>query len=140
VGIDLNERYIQDARRRHGRTFIAVDARKYSSTPADQFDFILVNSFLHHLNTEDVVRILAHLKTLLTDDGHIHILELVLPEKRSISHLLAKWDRGKFARRLPEWQGIFGELFQEEVFEPYALSGGGTTLWNMVYFKGRRQP
>lgn len=139
VGIDLNERYIQDARRRFARNFIAVDARRYSTTPADQFDFILVNSFLHHLNTEDMVRILSHLRTLLTDDGHIHILELVLPEGNSISRLLARWDRGKFARPLAEWKAIFGRLFEEVVFEPYGLTGGGVTLWNMIYFKGRCQ-
>jgi SAM-dependent methyltransferase len=139
VGIDLNERYIQDARRRFARNFIAVDARSYSTTPADQFDFILVNSFLHHLNTEDMVRILSHLRTLLTDDGHIHILELVLPEGNSISRLLARWDRGKFARPLAEWKAIFGRLFEEVVFEPYGLTGGGVTLWNMIYFKGRCQ-
>jgi SAM-dependent methyltransferase len=140
VGIDLNERYIQDARRRYGRKFIAVDARNYSAAPGDQFDFILVNSFLHHLNGEDVVRILTHLRTLLTEDGHIHILELVLPGKLSMSRLLARWDRGKFARPLPEWRAIFGGLFAEVVFEPYPVTGGGTTLWNMIYFKGRRQP
>jgi len=140
VGIDLNERYIQDARRRHGREFIAVDARQYTAAPADRFDFILVNSFLHHLNTEDVIRLLSHLRTLLTEDGHIHILELVLPEEHySIARLLARWDRGKFARPIEEWKAIFGELFEQVVFEPYPLTGGGATLWNMVYFKGRRQ-
>jgi SAM-dependent methyltransferase len=137
LGIDLNERYIKDARRRYGRNFIVVDARDYTAEPADRFDFILVNSFLHHLNTEDVVHILSHLRTLLTEAGHIHILELVLPEGRSIARLLARWDRGKFARPLAEWRAIFGGLFEEVVFEPYTLTGGGTTLWNMIYFKGR---
>jgi SAM-dependent methyltransferase len=137
VGIDLNERYIQDARRRYGRNFITVDARNYTAAPADRFDFILVNSFLHHLNTDDVVRILSHLRSLLTEDGHIHILELVLPEGRSLARLLARWDRGKFARPLAEWRAIFGRLFEEAAFVPYTLTGGGATLWNMVYFKGK---
>lgn len=137
VGIDLNERYIRDARQRYGRNFIAVDARNYAGNPADQFDFILVNSFLHHLNADDVITVLSHLRSLLTEDGHIHILELVLPEEHSIARLLARWDRGKFARALGEWKAIFGELFEEVIFEPYTLRGGGTTLWNMVYFKGR---
>jgi SAM-dependent methyltransferase len=137
VGIDINERYIQDARRRYGRTFVAADALNYAASPADRFDFILVNSFLHHLGSEDVFKILSHLRSLLTEDGYIHILELVLPRERSVARILARWDRGKFARPLTEWKAIFGELFEEVLFEPYPLTGGGATLWNMVYFKGR---
>jgi SAM-dependent methyltransferase len=137
LGIDFNERYIRDARRRHRRNFVVADVRKFSAAPGDRFDFVLVNSFLHHLNTKDVLEILSHLRSLLSEDGSIHILELVLPEDRSISRLLARWDRGKFARPLKEWQAIFGEQFETVIFEPYALTGMGATLWNMVYFKGR---
>jgi SAM-dependent methyltransferase len=140
LGIDLNERYIQDARRRHGRDFIAVDARIYTAAPQSRFDFILINSFLHHLNTEDVLQLLSHLRSLLTEDGNIHILELVLPEEQhSIASRLARWDRGKFARPLGQWRAIFSELFEEVVFEPYTLTAWGATLWNMVYFKGKRR-
>jgi SAM-dependent methyltransferase len=137
LGIDFNERYIQDARRRHGRNFLVADVRTYAAAPEDRFDFVLVNSFLHHLDTKDVLAILTHLRSLLTEDGHIHMLELVLPEKPSIARLLARWDRGKFARPLEEWRLLFEGLFEPVVFEPYRLTGMGATLWNMVYFKGR---
>lgn len=106
LGIDINERYIHDARQRHGRNFLAADVRNYVAASEDRFDFVLVNSFLHHLDGKDVLAILTHLKSLLTEDGHIHILELVLPEKPSIARLLAHWDRGKFARPLAEWQHL----------------------------------
>jgi SAM-dependent methyltransferase len=139
LGIDFNERYIDDARRRHRRNFVVADARAYIAAPADRFDFILVNSFLHHLDTKDVLSILTHLRSLLTEDGHIHMLELVMPEKPSVARLLARWDRGKFARPLEEWRQIFEELFEPVVFVPYRLTGMGATLWNMVYFKGRAQ-
>lgn len=137
LGIDLNERYIQDARRRHGRNFMVVDVRDYVAAPEDRFDFVLVDSFLHHLDTKDVLVILTHLRSLLTEDGHIHMLELVLPEKPSIARLLTRWDRGKFVRPLEEWQRLFEELFEPVVFEPYRLTRMGATLYNMVYFKGR---
>jgi SAM-dependent methyltransferase len=137
LGIDFNERYIDDARRRHGRNFVVADVRNYVAPPEDRFDFILVNSFLHHLDTKDVLSILTHLRSLLTEDGHIHMLELVLPEKPSVARLLARWDRGKFARPLKEWRRIFEGLFRPVVFEPYRLTGAGATLWSMVYCKGR---
>ncbi len=137
LGIDLNERYIQDARARHQRNFLVADATKYRVPPDQRFDFILVNSFLHHLPDSDVINILSHLRTLLTDDGHIHILELVMPEGASIARSLARWDRGKYARPLQAWTQIFGGLFDPMVVEPYPLVGFGATLWNMIYFKGK---
>jgi len=137
LGIDFNERYIRAARKRYGRNFVVADVRKYVAAPEDRFDFVLVNSFLHHLDTSDVLGILTHLQSLLAEDGHIHILELVLPEQPSIARVLAHWDRGKFARPLEEWRHLFGRLFEPVIFEPYLLTGLGTTLWNMVYFKGR---
>jgi SAM-dependent methyltransferase len=137
LGIDFNERYIQAARQRYGRNFVVADVRNYVAAPDERFDFILVNSFLHHLDTNDVQGVLTHLKSLLTKDGHIHMLELVLPEKASIARLLARWDRGKFARPVEEWRNLFEGLFEPVVLEPYRLTGLGTTFWNMVYFKGR---
>jgi SAM-dependent methyltransferase len=137
LGIDVNERYIRYARQRHRRDFVVADARKYTAAPEDRFDFILVNSFLHHLDTKDAERILLHLRTLLTEDGHIHILELALPRDRSIARLLTRCDRGRFPRPLAEWQQMFAGFFEQFVFEPYTVTGGGMTLWHMVYFKGR---
>ena len=137
LGIDFNERYVEDARRRHARSFLVADVRSYVAAPEDRFDFVLVNSFLHHLNTKDVRAVLTHLRSLLTEDGHIHMLELVLPDRPCIARLLARWDRGKFARPLEEWQQLFEGLFDPVVFESYRLTSMGATLWNMVYFKGR---
>jgi SAM-dependent methyltransferase len=137
LGIDFNERYIQDARQRHGRKFLLTDVRDYTAAPEDRFDFVLVNSFLHHLDTKDVIAVLTHLRSLLTEDGHIHILELVLPNNACIARYLALWDRGKFARSLEKWKSIFEELFEPIIFEHYRLTSIGATLWNMVYFKGK---
>jgi len=134
--MDINDRYIDDARRRYGLEFIAADACSYRTVPGDSFDFILVNSFLHHLGSEDVVGLLSHLQTLLTDDGSIHILEPVLPSAGSIAYLLARADRGKFVRSLEEWKSILTKLFNPVVCEPYLLKAAGVTLWQMLYFKG----
>lgn len=137
LGIDYNPAYIESARKRHGREFVVADVTKYD-VPADQrFDFILANSLFHHLDDADTRRILAHLATLLTDDGHVHILDLVLPSRPSISRLLARADRGDYPRPLARWGEIFSESFQPVVFEPYPLGAAGLTLWSMVYFKGR---
>ncbi len=141
LGIDLNEKYINDATRRYGtsqgRRFMAVDAAKFTAPPSERFDFILVNSFFHHVDDATARSILANLSKLLTEDGRLHVLDLVLPEAGSAARFLALADRGNFPRPLEQWRTIFTESFEQVLFEPYDLGAFGWTLWKMVYFKGK---
>ena len=137
VGLDCNPSYIEYARRRYGREFIVTDVCDYIPPVGIRYDFILVNSFLHHIDDENTVRILSTLERLLDREGHIHILDLVMPETPGVARILAQWDRGQFARPLEKWRNIFSEMFTPVLFEPYPLTCFGITLWNMVYFKGR---
>ena len=137
LGIDFNPAYIEDARHRHGREFLVADVTKYEVAPDQRFDLILANSLFHHIDTASTRRILAHLATLLSDDGYVHVFDLVLPERPSISRFLARADRGEHPRPLEEWRELFTAAFEPVVFEPYPLGLAGATLWNMIYFKGR---
>ena len=138
LGVDINEDYVSSAIRRYGRRFIAADVTSYTVEDDQRFDFILVNSLLHHLATPALRPLLTHLAGLLTEDGHIHILDLVLPAERySVSRALARADRGDFPRPLGEWRTIFDDALDVRHFEPYPLGVAGLTLWNMVYCKGR---
>jgi SAM-dependent methyltransferase len=142
LGIDLNPEYIRDAERRYGACnsrlrFEAHDASTYAAPLGQRFDFVLVNSFLHHVDDPTARSILANLARLLTDDGHVHILELVLPENASIALFLARADRGKFPRPLEQWRHMFLDFFEPVVCEPYDLSRANVCLWKMIYFKGR---
>jgi SAM-dependent methyltransferase len=137
LGVDINERYIEDARRRHPGRFMVADVTALDVAPEERFDCILVNSLLHHIATPDVERLLAHLARLLADAGEIHILDLVLPAEPSVARLLARCDRGDFPRPLEEWRRLFTAAFEPILFEPYPLGALGTTLWSMVYFRGR---
>lgn len=140
VGVDLNEQYIASARKRFGRNFLAVDVRGNDFPVGSGFDCILVNSLLHHLDTESSRSLLRRLAELLTPDGHVHIIELVMPRSLSVAKALAHADRGDYARPLAEWKALFTEVFEEVLLEPYQLTGGPITLWQMVYFKGRLKP
>jgi len=137
LGIDINPAYIESARRQHGREFIVADVTKYNVVPEQRFDLILANSLFHHIDSASTRRILAHLATLLSDDGYVHIFDLVLPARASISRFLARADRGEYPRPLDEWYDLFTSAFEPVVFEPYPLGAAGITLWNMIYFKGR---
>jgi len=136
LGIDINPAYIESARQRHGREFIVADVTKYNVVPEQRFDLILANSLFHHIDSASTRRILAHLATLLSDDGYVHIFDLVLPARASISRFLARADRGEYPRPLDEWHELFTSAFEPVVFEPYPLGAAGITLWNMIYFKG----
>lgn len=139
VGIDWNADYISYAKRRYGREFVVADVVSYEPPSGSLFDFILVNSLLHHIDDPGTHALLAKLSALLVPGGHVHILDLVLPDRMGVARALARWDRGGFARRLEAWRTIFGEHFEPVLFEPYPLGVLGLTLWNMVYFKGRRR-
>jgi SAM-dependent methyltransferase len=139
LGIDHNPEYIAYARGKYGNRFAVADIRDDLSGTGEGFDFILVNSLLHHIDTSDVRRILSRLASLLTRAGHVHILDLIMPERFGLPRLLAQWDRGDYPRPLADWLAIFSESFEPVVFEPYPLGRFGVTLWNMVYFKGTRR-
>ena len=138
VGLDFNASYIQTARRSVPGEFIVADACSYVAAPEDRYDFILMNSLLHHIETDQARRMLAQLAKQLTEqDGHIHILDLVLPTQPSVARYLARSDRGDYPRPLDAWQALFSESFEPVVFEPYSVDWLGCPLWKMVYFKGR---
>lgn len=137
LGIDLNPEYVAAARRRHGRAFQVADLTTYQASTEARFDCVFVNSFFHHVADVKARRILAHLAELVADQGFVHILDLVLPERWGVPRLLVKLDRGEHARPLDAWRELFCSVFDEIVFEPYEVGAFGATLWRMVYFKGR---
>ena len=134
VGIDINERYLDMARARFRGSFIKADLTIADLTPLGAFDTILVNSFLHHVDDREVKQILTQLTSMLAPEGRVHILELVLPTRKSVAWMMARLDRGKHARPLDQWCELFSAAFEPVVIEPYFLGG---RLWSMVYFQGR---
>lgn len=138
LGLDVNAAYVERARARYAMDFAVADVTEWTVRD-EPYDFILVNSFFHHVGDADTDRILAHLSSLLSAGGHIHVLDLVLPERPSPARLLARLDRGDHPRPATRWREIFRSHFSEVVWEPYDLGLPGVPLWRMVYFKGARR-
>ena len=135
VGIDINPRYIADAGRRHGGKFIAADVTTYPFEESG-FDAIIVNSLLHHLTDEEVNRLLERVSKLVGRDGRVHILELEVPERRSVASLLVRLDRGKYARSHGAWMAIFEKYFEPKLVQRFVLGVPMLPLWHMIYFNG----
>ena len=140
LGIDINDRYIQLARNRYQRDFLVADVTTSQSIPVGSYDFILLNSFLHHVDTPSTLRILSSLNSFLTPDGHVHSIELVLAKSPGIPRWLAEHDRGKFPRTLSTWRDLFEDKLQTVIFEPFPIRHLGVTIMDLVYFKGRKKP
>jgi len=137
VGVDINPAYIEFARNRYNGEFIVADVTDVRITAGELFDFILVNSLLHHLDPISTRRLLDQLAALLTADGHIHVIELVLPESGSIASFLARADRGRFVRPLAEWRQLLDDHFSCTCFQPFTIARFGVPLWQLLYYKGR---
>ena len=137
LGLDINPDYIEQATKTYGDRFAVADVCTYEAEPENRFDFILMNSLLHHIDDTHTDRILEQVSKQLTSDGHIHILDLVLKENKCISRSLALSDRGDFPRPMAEWESIFSKHYEPVLFEPFTLHLGGVTFWDMVYFKGK---
>jgi SAM-dependent methyltransferase len=134
VGVDINGDYLTVARSKYRGRFVQADLEHADLSSLGQFDLILVNSFLHHLPDPAVHRILGQLESLLDPNGRVHILELVLPEHLSVARVMARLDRGRYARPLDAWRALFAAHFEPLSVEPYLL---GKRLWAMLYFQGR---
>jgi SAM-dependent methyltransferase len=137
VGVDINERYLTIARSKYPGLFIQADLQTADLSSLGTFDTILVNSVLHHLPDDAVTRILRQLHGRLGPGGSVHILELVLPERRSLARLMARLDRGRHVRGLAAWRDLFDAHFEPVSVEPYEFGG---SLWAMVYYQGKVRP
>jgi SAM-dependent methyltransferase len=137
LGVDLSPSYIAHARRRHeAARFVVADVRTGAVPAEGTYDFVLVNSLLHHLDDDAAELVLEALHRYVSSDGHIHVIEVVLPERRGIPRMLALGDRGDHSRSCAVWRELLGHHFDEVVFEPFAVPARGPMLWSMVYFKG----
>jgi SAM-dependent methyltransferase len=134
VGVDINDHYLSIARSKYGGRFVQADLEYADLSALGRFDTILVNSFLHHLPDDAVERILRQLGHLLDPAGSVHLLELVMPDRLSRATLMAKLDRGRYARPLAAWRALFEAHFDPIALEPYHFGAG---LWAMVYFQGQ---
>lgn len=137
TGVDINTDYIASAQQRFRGRFLVGDVTDPSVLPAEQFDCVLLNSLMHHLDDEAVLGLLGRLGRFLAPGGRVHILDLILPPHASAARLLARLDRGRFARPLEAWRSLFERTMHLEHFEPFPLGVPGIPLWHMIYCIGR---
>ena len=137
TGVDINPDYIASAQRRFKGRFLVGDVTDPTVLPAEQFDCVLLNSLMHHLDDEAVNGLLSRLGRFLAPNGRIHILDLILPPNASPARALALLDRGRYARPIDAWRALFERSLHVEYFAPFPLGLLGIPLWQIIYCIGR---
>ena len=131
LGVDLDERYVAYARKRHGREF------RVRGCDIGHPEFVQVRPHLDEQPHASPRRRggrspLGSLPRLLADDGEIHILDLVLADE-GLPRKLALADQGEFPRSVPEWRSLVSNTLEIRDISPFNLTLGGVELWEMVH-------
>ena len=115
VGVDLNARYIDHARRTRKGAFLVGDARRVE-LPDHRFDQILVFGLLHHLPDEDVRAVMAECRRLLVPGGHLLAIEDVptLSRLNLVGHLIHRVENGEFIRPVEGYRRLYAEAARVE--------------------------
>jgi len=135
VGIDRDLGYVRSACQR-GLRVIAGDAAALPIRSDRPFDCVFVNSLLHHLDDGQALALLTSAATLVGPNGQLHVIDLVVPERRGIASALAHADRGEHPRTRSHLRSLLVRRFDLNVEEPFRLRLAGLPLWAMVYYRG----
>jgi 2-polyprenyl-3-methyl-5-hydroxy-6-metoxy-1,4-benzoquinol methylase len=107
LGIDLNDRYVQFARRRYpqgNKAFRCVDVTTLWQEQ-QTFDIVLMVDFLHHIPDAACVEILQKAGKLA--NGHVASFEPLKTQSNPLGRWIVNHDRGQYMRPLDELNGLF---------------------------------
>ena len=110
VGVDLNARYIDHARRTRKGAFIVSDAT-HVDLPDGRFNQILIFGLLHHLPDAEVRKVLAECRRLLSTGGRVLVIEDIPAVSRLnlIGHLIHRVENGEFIRPVEDYRRLYAE-------------------------------
>lgn len=131
VGVDLNERYIRFAEKRYRGEFLVGDVTE-GMDAGEQFDLVLMNSLMHHLDDEGAGALLDSLKAVTASEGEIHVLDLVLAPS-GIPRRMALADRGEHPRNPSQWVDLVQPWLTVQHTSQYSLGVGPLELWRMIH-------
>ena len=116
VGIDLDERYVEEARRRFGTrgAFRHGPVGRETMWEEGHYDLVLAMGLLHHLDDETVRDFLRLARRALKPTGRLVTLDPCYAADQSrVARLVIDMDRGEHVRRVEEWGPLVKPVFQE---------------------------
>ena len=113
-GFDLNEKYINSARKRFSNCgqFFCKKVSRDAIPGENQFDIVMACGVFHHLTDEEADEMFELAHTLLKPDGRFITFDGVfIPKQSFFARLLISHDRGKFVRTEDQYQKIAQKYF-----------------------------
>lgn len=116
VGVDVEERYIEAARKRFGGrgTFRCAPLEEFVLEAPESFDLVMANGVLHHLDDPQADAMLRLAARAMKRGGRTVTLDGCYVEGQSwVARALLRRDRGKFVRELDAYLKLAGGHFTE---------------------------
>ena len=114
VGVDVEERYIDAARRRFGGrgTFRCAALEHFVLEAPESFDLVMANGVLHHLDDLRADAMLRLAAQAMKRDGRVVTLDGCYVQGQSrVARALLRRDRGKFVREVQAYLALAGAHF-----------------------------
>ena len=113
IGVDLNPAHIEAAKAKYsGADFRSGDAISFVETIDKKFDLITMIGLLHHLDDDQVRRIMRGAKRALNPNGKVVAFDVGFEARQNpIAYLLAKLDSGRNVRTLEGFLALEREVF-----------------------------
>ncbi len=106
VGVDIDAKYIDLARRRHpDGSFYTQDARKLPFE-SDYFDLVMFNGVWHHMNDDLIRACLLEVRRVLRPSGIVVVSEPVFRHDWPLSTWFLRNDRGRFIRNRAGYRAL----------------------------------
>ncbi len=121
VGIDINARYVAQARAAHGDGFAVMDAAELAF-PAGTFDDVVSVATCHHLDGDTAGGMIKEGVRVLRRGGVLHVIDPILPVRSPsrFKRFIFTSDRGRYQRTLDELRRLVttgAEVVREDVRE-----------------------
>ncbi|MBI4155132.1 class I SAM-dependent methyltransferase [Candidatus Woesearchaeota archaeon] len=118
VGIDNSDKYIKFANTKYGGKFFVMDANKMDFKK-ENFDVVLMISFLHHLSDRELKGIFNDVKRVLKKNGKLIIIDPVPVNEQSnfIRRFIFSHDRGCCGRSKEQISRLLENYFKIEKYE-----------------------
>jgi len=118
VGLDLNEAYINYAKKRFGHKgiFLAtkVDGKTINEFSLHDLDIVLATGLLHHLNDDEASRLFELASSALKPSGRLITLDGCYVKGQSwLARLILSKDRGKYVRTQDEYLSFASRFFED---------------------------
>lgn len=122
TGIDIEQDYIDFARRTYKGTFLVENATSLSFEESS-FDGIVILGVLHHIDDENCHKIMKELKRVLKPSGTILVIEDVdSPEDNFLTEFIHNYDKGGYIRTKEEYSSLLTSEFR--IVASYHIKSG----------------